>query len=183
MYSESNYKIVKAAAYDALKTILEEDAELKTLVQTYADNNVREGASEVPLIELAFLWDKETGWQQDSKGCFRFHLVLNMDAYNAGDPSHTLKLIVSHVPMTDNGYDWDADEVHTHPADPATHRAYDCNQFIAFMCQLTEHGTLRRHLTQVIESRGTYKPLFIKRLERRSHARKRKLLRKQEVPI
>ncbi len=167
MYIKKDYPRLKSVAYQAIKALFNKDTELRKSLEKIATTNYSRGGCPVPMIELAFLPGWESGWENGSKGCYRFHLILNFKYLKRRDKTNSLYLTVSHVPMTDNGHDWNVQEIDKHSAEPFKYRPDECNEFLKFLKHMQDEKYLRELFSNVITSDGDYKPEFVLDLDRR----------------
>ncbi len=178
MDKRKTYLAVKSRAYQSVVGLFTEKPNLKNDVLEFASKKYSKDA----LIELAFLWDRESGFEHGSMGCYRFHVILNLSALDRGEEENALMIAVSHVPQTDNGYDWNVDELHVHPAEPFKHRPYDCYWFMKFLGNLQNRSYLERTIRSLIKTTdGQREPAFVERLEIASEKRRRKLIAKERI--
>ena len=100
---KERYLLLKFRACQICKTILQNNPSLLSKIKQITNKENEEG-----LIEIAETY----GYGDDGNGYYRFHLVLNLDLFDKEDFTNFIYLVISYVPMPDNGYDWQVDEFH-----------------------------------------------------------------------
>lgn len=174
MYTSENYPSLKKHLFHTLKNLLKDKPYLRDDLQLLANGDQKIVGATSPFIFLAYLYDIESGFEYGSKGCFNFKIILDMDHLKISNEHLAVGLYVSHVPQTDNGYDWETAEIHIHKKNPFVYRPHECSVFLAFMNRLRDRDYLEKFLKKVVKDKdGLYQPSFIKKLEALGKLRKK----------
>ncbi|MCC7469646.1 MAG: hypothetical protein IT284_00690 [Bacteroidetes bacterium] len=184
MYIAKDYLPLKKQVFHNLKLLLKSKPNLRDDVQLLANANQKTAGATSPFIFLANLYDTETGFEHGSEGYFYFKLILDMDHLKRSNEHLAVCLYLSHVPQTDNGYNWETVEIHVHKMKPFIHRSHECNAFLAFMNRLRHPNDLEKFLRRMVKDKeGIYQPGFIKKLEALGELRKKILHLSHDLTI